>query len=38
MVILPDRQEVTLEELPSMPDVVRDWVRASVFCFFKVSP
>lgn len=32
MVILPDRQEVTSEELPSMPDVVRDRVRF-IFAF-----
>lgn len=31
MVILPDRQEVTSEDLSSMPDVVRERVRASFF-------
>lgn len=37
VVILPDRQEVTSEDLSSMPDVVRERVRASAFCSFKVS-
>lgn len=36
VVILPDRQEVTSEDLPSMPDVVRERVRDH-FCFFRVS-
>lgn len=35
VVILPDRQEVTSEELPSMPDVVRERVRASFFASSK---
>lgn len=38
VVILPDRQEITSEELPSMPDVVRERVSASLLCFFKVPP
>lgn len=37
VVILPDRQEVTSEDLPSMPDVVRERVRDH-FCPFRVSP
>lgn len=35
VVILPDRQEVTSEDLPSMPDVVRERVRPLVFAFLK---
>lgn len=31
VVILPDRQEVTSEDLTSMPDVVRERVRAYLF-------
>lgn len=31
VVILPDRQEVTSEDLATMPDVVRDRVTACLF-------
>lgn len=32
VVILPDRQEVTSEDLATMPDVVRERVRRYWFC------
>lgn len=33
VVILPDRQEVTSEDLATMPDVVRERVRCVALCF-----
>lgn len=35
VVILPDRQEVTSDDLTSMPDVVRERVRASFSASLK---
>lgn len=35
VIILPDRQEVTSEDLATMPDVVRERVRYYVFLLQK---
>lgn len=36
VVILPDRQEVTSDDLATMPDVVKERVRCVMLCFLAI--